>query len=124
MSVQHPDAAHAFLTILEEEFKKFKIPQDMRGILQTRYTDLNYSVRIAAVVRYTKGAGFPLNVDDFNHVVVGRLTTQEAIDFMDKKRQEAQPITKYDILSMAESQPLEATITKGGLIFQPVPFKF
>ncbi len=124
MSVEHTSTAPAFLTILEEEFKKFKIPQDMRDILQTRYTDLNYSVRIAAVVRYTRDAGFPLNKDDFNHVVVGRLNTQEAIDFMDKKRQEAQPITKYDILSMAQDRPLEASITKGGLIFQPTPFKF
>lgn len=70
-----------FLQALEKEFKAHHQP--MPKITEsTRYTDLCYTVRVKVVAEVTKAAGAMMNKDDFNKVVVGRLTVQTAFEFI------------------------------------------
>lgn len=50
-----------------------------------RYSDLNYSSRIAALVEATKGVGKPLACDPFNDLCNGRRSLAYVMDFVEKR---------------------------------------
>ncbi len=126
---EHPDITLPdFVLILQEEYKKIHISLSIPNVEEFRFCELNYSARIKAVTRVTRDVGVPLNKDDFNHVVVGRLTVRDAFAFMQKKVQETKaeepkPHT-HNIFDFTPPSA-EALIPKGGFILEPpTNFKF
>lgn len=128
MSEQQELTLHDFVEIIKQEYKNHRMVFDVKDVEQARFTDLNYSVRVKVVTSTSRDVGVGLNKDDFNHVVVGRLSVADAHLFIQKKVKEAKTPksskTVYDLLSVTHDQPLEARLTEGGLIFTPQPFKF
>lgn len=128
MSEQPELTLQDFVEIIKQEYKNHRMAFDIKNVEQMRFTDLNYSVRVKVVTSTTRDVGVGLNRDDFNHVVVGRLTVSDAHLFIQGKVKEANTPkpgeTVFDILSVTQPQPLEVSLTQGGVIFTPTPFKF
>lgn len=107
-SEHSPNTWEHFLTVLDKEFKNSRQAAP-KIVDELRFTDLNYSVRVAAVLRVTRDVGVMLNKEDFNHVVVGRLTVRNAFAFIQKKVQDAHAPTHYENNDRA-NQPVQEDV--------------
>lgn len=80
-SVQYDNTLESFLKIFTDEslLRHIPVPRDVRKM---NYSDLNYSVRIAVVLKVTRDIGVPFNFEDFQTAVNGRKTLEGVFEFI------------------------------------------